>query len=92
MKQPQCIIVTQFHLALSRQTRALRRAVFSGVVLYDFPRSTADFAIGLPSFSSHFPAQTVTKEWNFLYLSESNCGGQQFNLLNNSRPLPLLGD
>ena len=51
MKQPRCIIVTQFHLALSRQTRALRRAVFSGVVLYDFPRSTADFAIGLPSFS-----------------------------------------
>ena len=51
MKQPQCIKVTQFHLALSRQTCALRRAVFSGVVLYDFPRSTADFAIGLPSFS-----------------------------------------
>ena len=64
-KQPQCIIVTQFHLALSRRTRALRRAVFSGVVFYDFPRSTADFAIGLPSFSSHFPAQTVKKELIF---------------------------
>ena len=54
MKQPQCIVVTQFHLALLRQTRGLRRAVFSGVVLYDiiyFPRSTSDFAIGLPSFS-----------------------------------------
>ena len=51
MKQLQSIVVTQFHLALSRQTRALRRAVFSGVVLYDFPRSTTDFAIGLPSFS-----------------------------------------
>ena len=51
MKQPQCIIVMQFHLAFSRRTRALRRAVFSGVVLYDFPRSTADFSIGLPSFS-----------------------------------------
>ena len=51
MKQTQCIKVAQFHLALSRQTRALRRAVFSGVVLYDFSRSTADFAIGLPSFS-----------------------------------------
>ena len=51
MKQPESIVVTQFHLALSRQTRALRRAVFSGVVLYYFPRSTTDFAIGLPSFS-----------------------------------------
>ena len=50
MKQPQFIAVTQFHLALSRQTRGLRRAVFSGVVLYDI-FSTADFAIGLPSFS-----------------------------------------
>ena len=51
MKQPQCIIVTQFHLALSRQTRTLRRAVFSEMVLYDFLRSTGDFDIGLPSFS-----------------------------------------
>ena len=69
MKQPQCIIVTQFHLALSRQTRALRRAVFSGVVMYDFPRSTGDLAIGLPPFSERFPARTVIKELNVLYLS-----------------------
>ena len=51
MKQPQSIVVAQFHLVLSRQTRALQRAGFSRVVLYDFPRSTTDFAIGLPSFS-----------------------------------------
>ena len=51
MKQPQRIIVTQFHLPLSRRTRSLRRAVFSGVVLFDFPRSMAHFAIGFPSFS-----------------------------------------
>ena len=68
MKQPQFIAVTQFHLALSRQTRGLRRALFSGVVLYDI------FSTVNRRFCHWFAfvfitAQTGTKEWNFLYLS-----------------------
>ena len=90
MKQTQCIKVAQFHLALSRQTRALRRAVFSGEVLYD---STINcrFCHWFTFVFITFPSPDCHKGMGFFVFID-NCGGQQFNLLNNSRPLPLLGD
>ena len=92
MKQPQCIIVTQFHLVLSRQTRGLRRAVFSGVVLYDiFSTVNCRFCHWFSFIFITFPSPDCHKGME-LFVFIDNCGGQQFNLLNNSRPLPLLED
>ena len=89
MKQPQCIIIKQIHLVLSKQTRALRRTVFSGAVncMFFHGKMPISHGFGLVFITCSSP--DIQKPLQF-FVSIDNCGGQQLNFFNNSRALPLL--